>query len=331
MDNEIVRQDQYLEMEKRDEEQVLQELQGNIIQEMFYEARDNKVVISWVGIKEIARRYGGIEMCDPREALITDFPDFFMVTVKATDTKNHYSMLGASTQLKLMDVHALDSAKKWIKNDDGSWKFNKEPDPFCIQKAMSKAQRNAIRALIPEAYFAQMISTWKVGKIKPSNPQAKEPPKKVESTPTFTPMAKIPQMPIGFKFSQEALALIDFMVNQFDEKYETVSSLVYQKIVEVTPNIGDLEAAKLVAKFMEDKRAPPVEEQTPTDEFSILYNEWREQGLDGSLVEKLEEGKYKPKKFLGDIWRDYNQVMEKHGFKWIKAAKDSHWFKEVQQ
>ena len=95
-------------MEKRDEDQVLAELQGQVIEEMFYETKDHKVVISWVGIKEIARRYGGIEMCDPRDALIQEFNDFFMVTVKATDTKNHYSMLGASVQSKLMDVYDRD-------------------------------------------------------------------------------------------------------------------------------------------------------------------------------------------------------------------------------
>jgi len=96
--------------------------------------------LSWVGIKEIARRYGKVDV-DLVE--IRDTPEAWIAVVKARDREKGTGILGVSTQPKIMETR------------DGP-----QPDPFALQKAMSKAQRNAIRALIPETFMKTVIREW---------------------------------------------------------------------------------------------------------------------------------------------------------------------------
>ena len=146
-------------MEKRDEEQILAEAQGHIIEEMFYKFPiDGKTVtgISWVGTKEIARRYGGIKMGVPQ---VTDLGDQYACTVQATDVKNDVTLVGSSLQPKNM----------MLRNGE------EKPDRFAYTKAVSKAQRNAIRALIPETFLLEMEKSFSSGKYKQeSKPEYRE-------------------------------------------------------------------------------------------------------------------------------------------------------------
>ena len=138
-------------MEKRDEEQILAEAQGNIIEEMFYKfPLDGKTVtgISWVGTKEIARRYGGIRMGLPR---VEDLGDVYAAVVAATDTRNDVTLVGSAMQSKTMVLRSGEE----------------KPDRFAYTKAVSKAQRNAIRALIPEKFLLAMEAEFSAGKEKP--------------------------------------------------------------------------------------------------------------------------------------------------------------------
>jgi len=132
-----------MELERRDEQQILAEIQGKVIDEMVYRftSGGRQVVgISWVGIKELARQYGRIdvELLELRET-----EDAWIAVVKARDTERGNGMLGVSTQPKTMETRK-----------------GPQPDPFALQKAMSKAQRNAIRALIPETFMKTVIQEW---------------------------------------------------------------------------------------------------------------------------------------------------------------------------
>ena len=136
--------------EKRDEDQILAEAQGHIIEEMFYKfPLDGKTVtgISWVGTKEIARKYGGIKMGIPQ---VTDLGDQYACSIQATDTKNDVTLIGSSMQPKNMT----------LKNGE------EKPDRFAYTKVVSKAQRNAIRALIPETFLLEMEKTFSSGSYK---------------------------------------------------------------------------------------------------------------------------------------------------------------------
>jgi hypothetical protein len=72
--------------------------------------------------------------------VVTDLGDQFACSVQATDTKNDVTLVGSSLQPKMM------------KKRDGS----EVPDRFAYTKVTSKAQRNAIRALIPESFLLEM-------------------------------------------------------------------------------------------------------------------------------------------------------------------------------
>jgi hypothetical protein len=143
----ILMSDRFEIMERRDEEQILAEAQGNIINEMFYKFKvsGREVTgISWVGTKEIARRYGGIKIALPQ--VETD-EEYVHASVAATDTKNDLTLIGTSSQPRIMKLR------------DGGEKV----DPFARVKAVSKAQRNAIRALIPETFLLEMEKTFTRG------------------------------------------------------------------------------------------------------------------------------------------------------------------------
>jgi len=157
MTQQLTTQD-FMELEKRDEAQILAEIQGNVIDEMIYSFKSGSRTvtgISWVGIKELARMYGKI---DVELVKLEETDTHYIVIVKARDIERGNSMLGTSTQAKIM------------KTRDGE-----TPDPFAVQKAMSKAQRNAIRSLIPETYMKEVFRELKNG-----NPKKKQ-PRHVES------------------------------------------------------------------------------------------------------------------------------------------------------
>jgi len=345
--------DQFTELEKRDEDQILAELQGKVIEEMFYETKDGKIIVSWVGIKEIARRYGGISMSDPKDVVMQDLGEIVLIMVKATDIKNGYSMLGSSTQGKMMDVHDLGKDGRWIKDSEtGRYLFHKEPDPFVYPKALSKSQRNAIRALIPETYFAKMIEEWRKGVGKPPLPpaktqpsstasQKKEKPKVIESTAkvkeepalVFQSAAELPKVPDDFRPCEEAGYAIDFIVENFEQKPEIIRALVWKTMNAVEPHLTDIEAVKAVRKEFEERRKPAEPTGTESD---IVYNALQEAALDGEMIVVVEPGKMatrfkkgstEKREFLGDRFHDYNDVLKKLGYVWTPAGPDSHWEK----
>ena len=141
-------------MEARDEAQIIAVAKGSIIKEMFYSfyIGGKKVTgISWVGTKEIARRYGGLEMGLP---IMTDIGEEWAASVQCTDLVNKLTLVGTST------------VSKTIVKKNGDI----DPNKFAYTQASSKAQRNAIRALIPERVLIEMLETFiaeKKGKNTP--------------------------------------------------------------------------------------------------------------------------------------------------------------------
>jgi hypothetical protein len=74
---------------------------------------------------------------------ITEKEDEYQVVVKATDTLNSLEALGVSTQARFLKPDVKDS--------------------FSLQKATSKATRNAIRNLLPEKTIATMLKRFREG------------------------------------------------------------------------------------------------------------------------------------------------------------------------
>jgi len=136
-------------MERRDEGQIEKAILGEYLEEFIYDftTRDGHRVtgLSWVGVKEIAARMGHIR-CDEKPE-IRDQGDSWLVIVKAEDRLRDSSRWGVTTQSKTMRLKS----------------GNIVDDAFAIQKAMSKAQRNAIRQLIPEKWIQQLIDRFLKG------------------------------------------------------------------------------------------------------------------------------------------------------------------------
>lgn len=135
-------------MNIKDDEQVMQELQGGFLKEFVYSfpvKGGGKVTgLSWAGVKEVARRQGNVSIEDIK---ITETPETYRVLAKAKDTSRNVTMFGIAEQAKMMQLR------------DG----NKVEDLHALSKCVSRAQRNAIRALIPEMTIKAMIELYMKG------------------------------------------------------------------------------------------------------------------------------------------------------------------------
>ena len=142
-------------MERKDEAQILSELQGVFLDKFVYsfkQGQNTVTGISWAGIKEIAYRIGEI---DTNIEKFEETEDAYVFIVRATN-KGVGSRLGVSNQSKMQ---------------------NGRVDQFALQKALSKAQRNAIRGVIPEATIQQYLDTFlKQGKVDSTQPSPRYEP-----------------------------------------------------------------------------------------------------------------------------------------------------------
>jgi len=163
---------QIKEVEERDEGQVLAELAGETLNEYIYETTDKrtkerKVKLSWIGTREVARDKGNITLSDP---IISDQDGFVRIVVRATDLKRNFTVFGGCHQPKQQRVKIFDEDGKEI----GA---QLQDDPYYFTKGLSKAQRNAIQAIIPAGYIARKINTYLLAAGKKATvqlPQAKK-------------------------------------------------------------------------------------------------------------------------------------------------------------
>ena len=141
-------------MEKADEEQVLAELEGNFLEEFVYEFVQNgkKVTgLSLAGVRETVRHMNKNKMAkiciSDKEPKIKETEEWIEVWVYAKDEINGTGAWGVKRQ-----------QKKYV-----SGKLNE----FALEQALSKAQRNAQRPLIPENYVKSMIRKFiEMGKTR---------------------------------------------------------------------------------------------------------------------------------------------------------------------
>lgn len=142
--------------DQRDEHQITDALKGQFLDEFVYSfCRHHKWVegkrppeckctdiitgLSWLGVQEAAREYRGIRVpLDKMRKVETE--ESIEVSVEAIDTKTDSSRIGVACQSKKMRL-------------SGGQVMD---DPFCVAKAVAKAQRNAIRPLLP----VSLIKAW---------------------------------------------------------------------------------------------------------------------------------------------------------------------------
>ena len=143
-------QNSYIILERRDETQILEEFKGNVIEEYVYDfdvGGRHVTGLSYAGVKAIALKMGGIHVDEP---ILVDYGSYWLCKVKAKDMQRDMEMWGVATQPK----------KIQLRNG------NEINDDFCIQKVVSKAERNALRKLFPETLVIEMINEWRRNKGK---------------------------------------------------------------------------------------------------------------------------------------------------------------------
>jgi hypothetical protein len=124
----------YQDMDKRDENQIIQEMRGEILEDLVYDISisGRRVTnLSYAGIKEAIRRRGSLEILDVKTE---ETESTIRVMVKVRDLQNRIDVLGASE---------ADKTK-----------------PFAYTLAVNKAERNAFAKLIPAKWFATLIDEY---------------------------------------------------------------------------------------------------------------------------------------------------------------------------
>lgn len=166
----------FVALDRHDEEMVVAEIKGELLQTMAYEfsvggkpARG----LSYAGVNSAVRsmnaRGVGRIVCprDPR-------PQFEEVTDEEGDPA-WQCVVYAEDQLVGGGAWGLATQKKFMKRRDG----NETADTFSKTKALSKAQRNAKLALIPEGLKAEIIAALTTAQIQRVNAPTEQPPREL--------------------------------------------------------------------------------------------------------------------------------------------------------
>jgi hypothetical protein len=130
---------------QRDDEQVLLELRGGFLDEFVYSfpTKEGRVTgLSWAGVKEVARQMGNISITDLD---ITETDTTYRVKAKAKDMDRNVTMFGVTEQTKQLMLRTGET----------------QADTHALSKCVSRAQRNAIRGLIPEMFIKEMIEKYR--------------------------------------------------------------------------------------------------------------------------------------------------------------------------
>ena len=217
-------------VEKRDEAQIMGELKGQVIEEYFYVSPKGKTIISYTGVKEISREYKNnvADLVDMRE---TD--EAWIVTCKATDTERNITRLGVSTQSKLEKVYQYEGyggSRARVKDSNGADVYTLEPDEFCIQKAFSKAQRNAIKTLLPVTIITKAIEAWQAQKGGTNKTTRKQVDSKVNIVDFMKPVQIV----------TPETSLIDEL-NRAEGNWDLAKTLTEQWMIEAHLNPADFD------------------------------------------------------------------------------------------
>jgi hypothetical protein len=142
--------------EGRDEASIVAEVRGQAVDKLFHEMNirgQQQIQISWPGVKWIALKQGHLTV---ESVQLSETDEKYRAIAWANDKLRGVRMAGAAEQSKFMTLK------------DGS----KVPDEFALPKVVSKSQRNALRALIPETLIVETYKAWKNRDKAPAQPLA---------------------------------------------------------------------------------------------------------------------------------------------------------------
>lgn len=129
-------------VESEDEKAIVnEEINGELIQALVYLSKDNKPVLSYAGVKEVARRLKNIEYGVNKVEIK---PEYVLAYAYAHNIQDNIRA----------EIPNLQKTEVKLKNGATA------VDEFAFQKAVSKAVRNAIKAVIPIESFQEMVKMF---------------------------------------------------------------------------------------------------------------------------------------------------------------------------
>ena len=130
---------EYEVVDQVDDQAIIELMTGQTIQDYVYSFKQGGRTVEGLtlaGINEAANRRGGIQV---EEVKYEERENSWIATAKAVDTITGSSRYGAYEQLKMSGGR---------------------PDPFAFTKAIHKAQRNAIKQLIPVPVIREVLNFY---------------------------------------------------------------------------------------------------------------------------------------------------------------------------
>ena len=137
------------DIDRRDESQIMRHMSGEMVTEYVYKFKDGRgrtqKGLSWAGTRELASLLGSIEVESNPEIELRDEGDgkgaYWRVVCRATDRRRGLTVLGGTHE------HVTKPRK-----GGGTYE-----DQNAFQVALSKAQRNAIKNLVPVSIVHTLI------------------------------------------------------------------------------------------------------------------------------------------------------------------------------
>lgn len=173
---------QLQEIDRRDDEQIIAAMTGEIITEYVYSFKDGagrlQTGLSWAGTREMAQHRGNIGV--EEAPIVEEREDHYRIMARATDYLRNVTLWGGCHQPKRMKIYERDNEGNILVDENGERKFYYEDDPFAEAKGIAKAQRNAIKNIMPVTVVKAMITRFLELQKKGKTPEA--PAKKAPST-----------------------------------------------------------------------------------------------------------------------------------------------------
>ena len=236
----IEKQTVFMELDLLDQQQIVAAATGEVIDELVYKVK-GKNAISWAGINHISFFMGDIEVDDwVQWERIEMFGDrvYWSATIRARNTKYGLSSLGTAEAPELADTYVLDDENKRVKDLDGNWKMTTREDPHCRRKALSMAQRNGKRAVMPavvlEKWLGYFLDLKKGEKVDPpfqpkyvestqtvkKEPEKKKP--KEKKTPKETPLVDPDEERVKTTLAVNDIPIDDLTIYKYIDKVRVV-------------------------------------------------------------------------------------------------------------
>lgn len=223
----------FITFERSDDSAIMDELQGAVVDEYVYSFRQGSSIVTGLslpGVMAVAQRLGGIT-CGQPIWTITD--DEITCDISATDHKVGLTVWGTATA-------PYDEYNKGTR------------DKFARAKALSKAQRNAIRKVIPETIATQMLKTFLSEKQRGNQPAQR--PQQRPTQPARRPLP--PGTPIA---SSETAQFYEDMDNNEAESIRDATVIDGNVVTDDGEIVGELQHSQyrletLMAEFQRQLR-----------------------------------------------------------------------------